>query len=177
MKRIVLLAAVIAVAAPHGACGQDAYQQLGRSIFKSMIETNTTGSVGNTTVLAENMAKRFLDAGFPAADVQVIGLHERNKNLVVRYRGTGARKPLLIIGHIDVVEALRSDWTVDPFVLTEQDGYFYGRGAQDMKSSAATLVTTLLRLKSEGWMPDRDVILALSCRRRGRQRTMSACNG
>src|SRR5260370_23830033 len=108
------------------------------------------------------MAKLFLDAGFPAADVQIVGPAERNRNLVVRYRGTGARKPLLLMGHIDVVEARRSDWTVDPFVLTETGGFYYGHGAQDMKGSAATLVAAVLRLKSEGWKPDRDVILALT---------------
>ena len=155
-------AAALAIASSTAVRAQDSYQQLGRSILKSLIETNTTPSVGNTTIAAQNMAKLFLDAGFPASDVQVVGPAERNKNLVVRYRGSGARKPVLLIGHIDVVEALRSDWSVDPFVLTDKDGYFYGRGTQDMKGSAATLVASMLRLKSEGWKPDRDVILALS---------------
>ena len=163
MKRFVIsIALIAAVLLPESLRAQGDYQQLGKAILKSMIETNTTGSVGNTTVLAQNMARLFIDAGLPEADVQVVGPAERNRNLVVRYRGAGARKPLLLMGHIDVVEALRSDWTVDPFVLTEQGGYYYGRGTQDMKGSAATVVAALLRLKSEGWQPDRDVILALT---------------
>lgn len=165
MKRLIgtaLVTTITVLSLPVSARAQADYQQLGKSIFKTLIETNTTGSTGNTTVAAQKLADLFLAAGFTAADVQIVGPTERNKNLVVRYRGTGARKPLLLMGHIDVVEALRSDWTVDPFVLTEQDGYYYGRGTQDMKGSAATLVAALLRLKNEGWKPDRDVILALT---------------
>jgi acetylornithine deacetylase/succinyl-diaminopimelate desuccinylase-like protein len=163
MKRsVICLVLVVAVVLPDSLSAQDDYQQLGKAILKSMLETNTTGSVGDTTVLAKSIARRFVDAGFPESDVQVVGPAERNRNLVARYRGTGARKPLLLMGHIDVVEALRSDWTVDPFTLTEQDGYYYGRGTQDMKGSAATIVAALLRLKREGWRPDRDVILALT---------------
>jgi acetylornithine deacetylase/succinyl-diaminopimelate desuccinylase-like protein len=163
MKRflagIILLSAVVLL---EPVSAQDDLQALGKAIFKSMVETNTTGSAGDTTVLARNMAKMFVDAGFAEADVQVVGPAERNRNLVVRYRGAGSRKPLLLIGHIDVVEAERADWSVDPFVLTEQDGYYYGRGAQDMKGSAATAIAALLRLKKDGWRPDRDVILALT---------------
>lgn len=163
MKRFVVpIALVAAVVLTESLRAQDDYQQLGKAILTSMIETNTTGSVGNTTLLAQSMARLFVDAGFPEADVQVVGPAERNKNLVVRYRGAGAHKPLLLMGHMDVVEALRSDWTVDPFVLTEQGGYYYGRGTQDMKGSAATLVAALLRLKRERWQPGRDVILALT---------------
>jgi acetylornithine deacetylase/succinyl-diaminopimelate desuccinylase-like protein len=161
-RRACFALAIAALAMPVAVRGQTDYQQLGKSIFKTLIETNTTASVGNTTVAAQSMAKLFLDTGFPAADVQVVGPAERNRNLVVRYRGASAHRPLLLMGHIDVVEALRSDWTVDPFVLTEKDGYYYGRGTQDMKGSAATLVAALLRLKSEGWKPDRDIILALT---------------
>jgi acetylornithine deacetylase/succinyl-diaminopimelate desuccinylase-like protein len=163
MKRFVIRIALIAADGVQGSLrAQGDYQQLGKAVLKSMIETNTTGSVGNTTVLAQSVARLFVDAGFPEADVQVVGPAERNRNLVVRYRGTGSQKPLLLIGHVDVVEALRSDWTVDPFVLSEQGGYYYGRGTQDMKGSAATVVAALLRLKSEGWRPGRDVILALT---------------
>jgi acetylornithine deacetylase/succinyl-diaminopimelate desuccinylase-like protein len=153
---------IAAVALPASLHTQDGGQQLGTAILKSMIETNTTGSVGNTTVLAQHLATLFVDAGLPQSDIHIVGPSERNKNLVVRYRGTGAHKPLLVIGHLDVVEAQRADWSMDPFVLTEQDGYYYGRGTQDMKGSAATAVAALLRLKREGWRPDRDVILALS---------------
>ena len=103
-------------------------QQLARDLFKELIEINTTDSVGNTTLAAEAMAKRLQDGGFPAADVQVLGPNPRKGNLVARLHGTGARKPILLLAHIDVVEAKREDWSVDPFTLLEQDGYFYGRG-------------------------------------------------
>ncbi|MGC5271502.1 hypothetical protein ACPXAU_23905, partial [Salmonella enterica] len=86
---------------------------------KELIEINTTDSVGNVSTAAEAMAAQLRAAGFPAEDVQVLGPNERKRNLVVRYRGTGARKPVLIIGHLDVVEAKREDWTTDPFTLVE----------------------------------------------------------
>src|SRR5579872_3431818 len=119
----------------------DATRQLARDIFRELIEINTTDSVGNTTRAAEAMAKRLKDAGFPSADIQVLGPNDRKGNLVARYRGTGAAKPVLIIAHLDVVEARRSDWTTDPFQFVEKDGYFYGRGTQDMKAQDATLMT------------------------------------
>ena len=109
------------------------------------------------------MAKRLSDAGFPAADVQVIGLEgSKNGNLVARFRGTGREKPILLLAHLDVVEAKREDWSMDPFTFVEQDGYFYGRGTQDIKDGAAILVATLLRLKQERYRPNRDLILALT---------------
>jgi acetylornithine deacetylase/succinyl-diaminopimelate desuccinylase-like protein len=143
------------------------FHQLGHAILRELIETNTTGSSGNTTIAAGQLATRFRDAGFPEADVQVVGPTPKNLNLVVRYRGSGARKPILLLAHLDVVEAKREDWTYDPFKLTEHDGYFYGRGTQDQKGGAATLVTTLLRLKEEHVVPDRDLILALTAGEEG----------
>src|SRR5271170_6460329 len=106
----------------------DPTRKLARDIFQQLIEINTTDSVGSTTVAADAMAKRLLDAGFPAADVVVLGPNGRKGNLVVRLHGTGSGKPILIIGHLDVVEARREDWTTDPFQFVEKDGYFYGRG-------------------------------------------------
>src|SRR5258708_24134960 len=99
------------------------FHQLGHAILRELIETNTTGSSGNTTIAAGQLATRFRDAGFPEADVQVVGPTPKNLNLVVRYRGSGARKPILLLAHLDVVEAKREDWTYDPFKLTEHDGY------------------------------------------------------
>src|SRR6185437_5594602 len=122
------------------------FHQLGEAILKELIETNTTGSSGNTTVADEKLAQRFRAAGFAAADVQIVGPEAKNRNLILRYRGSGAHKPILLLAHLDVVEAKRSDWTYDPFVLTEHDGYFYGRGTQDQKGGATLLTTTLLRL-------------------------------
>ena len=144
-------------------------RQLSRDVFQQLIEINTTDSVGSTTVAAEAMRKRLLDAGFPAEDVVILGPNERKGNRVARYRGRpgSAKRPLLIIGHLDVVEAKREDWTTDPFVFTENDGYFYGRGTQDMKESDAASVTTLIRLKREGFVPDRDIILALTADEEG----------
>jgi acetylornithine deacetylase/succinyl-diaminopimelate desuccinylase-like protein len=137
-------------------------QALARDIFRELIEINTTHSVGNTTVAAAAMAKRLRDAGFAASDVQVVGPRPKNQNLVARLHGTGARKPLLLLAHLDVVEARREDWSVDPFTLLERDGFFYGRGTSDIKDGAAIWVATLIRLKRENFKPDRDVILALT---------------
>jgi hypothetical protein len=142
---------------------------LAHDIFKQLIEINTTDSVGSTTVAAQAMAQRLLEAGFPAADVTVLGPNERKGNMVARYRGKpgSKRKPILIIGHLDVVEARREDWSTDPFEFVEQDGYYYGRGSQDMKVSDAIAVTDFIRMKREGFVPDRDIILALTADEEG----------
>ncbi len=141
--------------------------QEARAVFKELIEINTTDSVGNVTTAAEAMAKRLRDVGFPAQDVMVAGPIERKKNMVARYRGTGEKKPILFIGHLDVVEARREDWTTDPFQFVETGGYFYGRGTEDMKEGDALLVMSFMRLKREGFMPDRDLILALTADEEG----------
>jgi acetylornithine deacetylase/succinyl-diaminopimelate desuccinylase-like protein len=140
----------------------DPTNQMARGIFKQLIEINTTDSVGNVTTAAEAMAQRLRDAGFRESDLHVAGPNDRKKNLVVRFRGTDKRKPVLFIGHLDVVEALRSDWTTDPFEFLEKDGFFYGRGTEDMKEGDAILVANFIRLKKEGYQPDRDLILALT---------------
>src|SRR5580692_2809119 len=150
-----------------GAALDEATRQLSRDIFRELIEIDTTDSVGNTTRAAEAMAKRLRDAGFPAADVQVLGPNDRKGNLVGRLRGAGGTKPVLIIGHLDVVEARREDWTTDPFQFVEKDGYFYGRGTQDMKVNDAILVVTLMRFQREGYRPNRDIILALTADEEG----------
>lgn len=142
-------------------------QRLAREIYKEMIEVKSGFSTGSTTPIAEAVARRFKAAGFPPSDVFVGGVIPTKGNVVVRYRGTGARKPILLLAHIDVVEAKREDWTVDPFVFLEKDGYFYGRGAADDKAQAAVWVATLLRLKREGYRPDRDLILALTADEEG----------
>jgi len=137
-------------------------QLLAHDIFKELIEINTTHSTGNTTVAAEMIAKRLVDAGFVEKDVQVVGPEARNRNLVARIHGTGKKPPILFLAHLDVVEARKEDWTYDPFVLTEKDGYFYGRGSLDVKSGVAIMVANFIRLKREGYKPDRDLILALT---------------
>ena len=152
---------------PPAAAAED--RKTAHDIFKQLIEINTTDSVGSTTVAAQAMAQRLLDAGFAAGDVTVIGPNERKGNMVARYRGkTGSKlRPVLIIGHLDVVEARREDWTTDPFQFLEQDGYYYGRGTQDMKDSDAIAVASFIRLKKEGFVPDRDIILALTADEEG----------
>src|SRR5436309_1487281 len=166
MRRLALVALLLCLGSPAGAQAPRSLSpndQRARDIFEQLININTTGSSGSTTVAANAMAKRLTDAGFPAADVQVIGLAgSRNHNLVARFRGTGSQKPILLLAHIDVVEAKREDWSLDPFTFTEKDGFFYGRGTMDIKDGAAILVATLARLKQEGYRPNRDLILALT---------------
>ena len=147
----------------------DATRRLSHDIFDELIGINTTDSVGSTTAAANAMAKHLLDAGFPPADVKVLGPNDRKGNLVVRIHGNSSPglKPILTMGHLDVVEARRSDWTTDPFQLIERDGWFYGRGTQDMKSSDVALVTTFIRLHREGFRPNRDLILALTADEEG----------
>ncbi len=140
----------------------DAENQLARDIFKDLIEINTTNSVGNTTIAAEAMAARLKAAGFPESDIQVLGAQPRKGNLVARFRGTGRRKPLLLAAHLDVVEAAREDWLTDPFKLTEINNYFYGRGTSDDKAMAAVWIATFIQLRREGYVPDRDLIIALT---------------
>jgi len=137
------------------------YQNLARDIFKELIEINTTFRYGSTKA-AEAMATRLRSAGFSDDDIQVIGPDEQHKNLVLRFRGQGKLKPVLFICHLDVVEALRSDWSVDPFTFLERDGYFYGRGTTDIKNDDASLVANIIRLKKEGFIPNRDIIIALT---------------
>lgn len=167
--RKTLLASAIALATCASAhAAPAATDTLARDIFKQLIEINTTDSVGSTTDAAKAMQKRFLDAGFAPKDAQVlVGANPKRGNLVARLRGSGKHKPVLIIGHLDVVEAKREDWTVDPFTFIEKDGYFYGRGTQDMKNSDAVATAALLRLKKEGFVPDRDIILALTADEEG----------
>ena len=141
-----------------------------REIFKQLIEINTTDTPkGSVTAASVAMQKRFLDAGFPAEDVHLLGPDPNKQNLVVRMRASGSptQKPVLFLCHIDVVEALPSDWSTNPFEFVEKDGFFYGRGTQDMKESDAALVATFLRLHREGYKPRRDLILALTADEEG----------
>jgi acetylornithine deacetylase/succinyl-diaminopimelate desuccinylase-like protein len=162
---LVLLAAMATSSASDPLTAQTLtpHQRLAREIYKELVEINTVDSVGSTTVAAEAMARRFRAAGFPAADVRILvppGSPTKG-NLVVRYRGrrgANAPGPILLLAHLDVVAALRSDWPRDPFVLHEENGYFLGRGTADDKAMAAVFVANLLRYKREGWVPQRDKI-------------------
>ena len=146
---------------------QSTRDQLARDIFKELIEINTTDSVGDCTNAAEAMAARLRAAGFPAEEVQVLGPNPRKGNVVARLRGTGAKKPLLLLAHLDVVEARREDWSTDPFKFIEQDGYYYGRGTSDDKAMAAIWIATMIRLRQEGFKPNRDLIVALTADEEG----------
>jgi acetylornithine deacetylase/succinyl-diaminopimelate desuccinylase-like protein len=154
----VVLACVAGLAPAHALTPQ---QQRALDIYKELVEINTVTQTGDTARAADAMAARLIAAGFDGADVQVFKPAPRKGNLVARLRGTGARKPILLLAHLDVVEARSEDWSVDPFRLTEKDGYFYGRGSGDDKYMAATFVANLIRYKQEGYRPDRDIILAL----------------
>ena len=146
---------------PAVAEGLNPQQQLAFDIYKELVEINTVTATGDTARAAEAMAARLLAAGFADADVHAFSPAPRKGNLVARLRGTGARKPILLVAHLDVVPASREDWSVDPFKLTEKDGYFYGRGSGDDKYMAASFVANLIRYKQEGYRPDRDIIVAL----------------
>jgi acetylornithine deacetylase/succinyl-diaminopimelate desuccinylase-like protein len=136
-------------------------QQLAFDIYKELVEINTVTETGDTLRAAEAMVVRLRAGGFDVADVQVLSPAPRKGNLVARLRGSGARKPILLLAHLDVVEARREDWSLDPFKLIEKDGYFYGRGTADDKFMAAAFVANLIRYKQEGYRPDRDIIVAL----------------
>jgi acetylornithine deacetylase/succinyl-diaminopimelate desuccinylase-like protein len=155
------LVSISAMASPAAAEALSPQRQLAFDIYKELVEINTVTATGDTARAAEAMAARLKAAGFAGADIQVFQPAPRKGNLVARLRGTGARKPILLVAHLDVVPAGREDWSTDPFKLTEKDGYFYARGAGDDKYMAAAFVTNLIRYKQEGYRPDRDIILAL----------------
>jgi len=169
--RTTLVALFVALLSVSSSAAQDAgqYDRTARAIFRELIEINTTDSSGSTTKAAEAMAARLKAAGLPDADVQVIGPNPRKGNLVARLRGRGAAKPILLLAHIDVVEARKEDWSsdLDPFVFSERDGFFYGRGTTDDKSMAAIWIATLIRYKQEGFVPARDLIVALTADEEG----------
>ncbi len=136
--------------------------QIFRQIFQELVEINTTELAGDTVRAAEAMAARLRAGGIPAADIRVLSSGPRKGNLVARLRGTGALRPLLLIAHIDVVEAKAEDWEFDPFRLREVGGYFRGRGTIDDKAMASIFVANFIRYVAEGFRPDRDIVLALT---------------
>jgi acetylornithine deacetylase/succinyl-diaminopimelate desuccinylase-like protein len=152
---------VLGQAMPSLAQTADDFKQSALAIYKELVEINTVTATGDTALAADAMAARLRAAGFSGDDVQVFKPAPRKGNLVARLHGTGLRKPILLMAHLDVVPARREDWSFDPFKLTEQEGYLYGRGTSDDKFMAAAFVANLIRYKQEGYKPDRDIILAL----------------
>jgi acetylornithine deacetylase/succinyl-diaminopimelate desuccinylase-like protein len=182
--RLVLLAAaaVIAVAGqaqaapPKAGVGGDGGLERFRGLYKELVETNTSLSVGSCTLAGERMAARLKAAGFPDSDLHVFTPpdHPKEGGLVAVLPGKDPKaKAILLLAHVDVVEARREDWTRDPFVLVEEDGYFYGRGTSDDKAQAAIWTDTLIRLKEEGYKPRRTIKMALTCG----EETSGALNG
>ncbi len=145
----------------------DGEKKLAHDIYKEFVEIQSGFTTGATTPVAEAAASRLRAAGFPDSDIFVGGANPKKANLVVRYHGTGTLKPLLLLAHIDVVEAKREDWSMDPFQLIERDGFFYGRGTGDDKAQAAIWIANLIQYKKEGFKPDRDIIVALTADEEG----------
>ena len=147
------------------------HQQLAHDVYKELVEINSANNTGSVTPAAEAAAKRFRDAGFPDSDIFVGGPLPKKHNVVLRIHGRNpaARKPLLLLAHLDVVEALKADWSpdLDPFVFLERDGYYYGRGTSDDKAMASLFVANAIRMKRDGWVPDRDIIVALTADEEG----------
>jgi acetylornithine deacetylase/succinyl-diaminopimelate desuccinylase-like protein len=180
MKRYLATAALAAAMLPALSVAQQATprpdQVEFRALYKELVETNTELSDGNCTLAAAKMAARLKAAGYPDADIhpfQADG-HPKEGGLVAVLHGTDPKaRPILLLAHIDVVEAKRADWQRDPFTLIEENGYFYGRGSSDDKAEASVWVDTLIRFKKEGFQPRRDVKMALTCG----EETASAFNG
>jgi acetylornithine deacetylase/succinyl-diaminopimelate desuccinylase-like protein len=168
--RVVLLVFLLPVSlAPATAWSQQTkWDSVARSLFKELVEINTTESSGSTLQAARAMAARLRTAGFPDSDVAVLENAPRKGNLVARLRGrdTG-RKPILLLSHIDVVEAKAEDWTLPPFQFIERDGTFYGRGVADDKDEGAIHLALIMRMRAEGFVPDRDIIVALTADEEG----------
>jgi acetylornithine deacetylase/succinyl-diaminopimelate desuccinylase-like protein len=160
--RIQFLVVATLLAAFPVAAQTDANRQLEREIFAELININTSDSAGHTREAAEAMARRLTAAGLPEGDVKVLGHTPKYQNLVARYRGTGRARPILLMAHLDVVDARKEDWSFDPYQFREADGYYYGRGTSDNKAGAAMLVANFVRMKKEGFVPERDIIVVLT---------------
>src|SRR5262245_7482939 len=148
--------------APPAGAPARSQPELAREIYAELVGIDTSQSDGDSYEAARAMAARLAAAGFRAPELQTFETAPKRGNVVARLRGTGAREPILLLAHLDVVDARRADWSTDPFELVEQDGYFYGRGSADDKYMAAALVANLIRYRREGYRPDRDIILALT---------------
>jgi acetylornithine deacetylase/succinyl-diaminopimelate desuccinylase-like protein len=173
--KTLLLACAIALVLPSSASPQDrtadytaGYQRQALDIYRTVVAFRSAEGHGQVPALAAYLADRFRDGGFPAEDIHLLPFTtpsgEETTGLVVRYRGDGSsgRKAILFMGHMDIVDALPEDWERDPFTLVEENGYLFGRGTSDNKLGVTALTTTFLRLKAEGFVPDRDLVIAFT---------------
>lgn len=167
-RSLCLTAALLLAAITPAQAQQTKWDSLARSLLEELVEINTTESSGSTLQAARAMAVRLRAAGFPASDVTVLENAPRKGNLVARLRGRNSgRKPILLLSHIDVVEANAADWTLPPFEFIERDGTFYGRGVADDKDEGAIHLSIIMRMRDEGFVPDRDIIVALTADEEG----------
>src|SRR5713226_6200426 len=153
LVRLILILILCDVSVTAQTTRPEAERKLAHDIYKEFVEIQSGFTTGATTPVAEAAAARLRAAGFPDSDIFVGGANPKKANLVVRYHGTGTRKPILLLAHIDVVEAKREDWSTDPFQFIEKDGFFYGRGTADDKAEAAIWIANLIRMKREGYKP------------------------
>ena len=168
MKSLLAVILLVLSSASASAADLTEHQLLAREIYKELVEINTTHSMGDNTRAAQAIEARLLAAGFPREDVQVIVPAERKGNLVARLRSRApTHRPILLLAHIDVVEADPADWSVDPFEFLERDGHFYGRGTTDDKAQAAIWTANMIRMQVEGYRPNRDIIMALTADEEG----------
>jgi acetylornithine deacetylase/succinyl-diaminopimelate desuccinylase-like protein len=161
--RAVPLSLTVLLLSAGALLAQEDHRALERDILKQLVEINTSDSARHTDQAAKAIEARLADAGIPQQDMQIIQTAPGINNLIVRYRGSGSGgKPILLMAHMDVVDARREDWSFDPFTFREQDGYYYGRGSNDDKSGVAVLVANFIRYKKEGFVPNRDLIIVLT---------------
>ncbi len=155
-------AAIIAFSAHAKSLEPDATQlKQANVLLAKIVNIPSVSGRGQVPAVADYLAKQLIQGGFAADDVKIISMGE-TASLTARYRGNGSKKAMLISDHMDVVEAKREDWIRDPFILVEDNGYYFGRGVSDNKFDVAMVIQTLLQLKKEGFMPSRDIILVFS---------------
>jgi acetylornithine deacetylase/succinyl-diaminopimelate desuccinylase-like protein len=168
MNRIVISGLLLIFGSVQGSAQTTRWDSLARSLFKELVEINTTQSTGSTLAAAQAMAARLKTAGFPDSDVVVLENAPKKGNLIARLRGrSSGRKPILLLSHIDVVEANAEDWTLPPFQFIERDGTFFGRGVADDKDEGAIHLALIMRMREERFVPDRDIIVALTADEEG----------
>ena len=167
MRLYLLLALILTLAAAPMSTASDSlpprWQRVAQDVLRDIVNVNTAQGGEGTTKAAQVVAGYLRQAGFPESDLSLVGPDPKNLNLIVRLHGTGkGSKPMLLIAHLDTVTANRADWTTDPFVFTEKDGWWYGRGIVDDKSGVGTIVTSLVRWNQEGFSPSRDIVTIIT---------------